>query len=296
VPGGNAADAKSGADLGPHQGLGDRNSETEPGVASGKTADGRRENAAGEEKRAFIRRVRHWITPDPNLDEDNRFDFGQQELAAQLATDDPAKAAEILAEAREISERIVEGRTDGAERRAATLQSATAIASSFSLAGAGLLAADVHEHVWQAVIGLLLLWITVNLGLCGWRATQASSSVIHRWTAPRTQSILSRADQTLAEARIERSVEILRCAGWNARYARFKVTMLRRASRHLVRATLGIPVLVIAVLVYALTYSPTQTRHQRPSTAYVVRVQPRANRHPGHSSKHRHTRPRSERP
>ncbi|MCW2984320.1 MAG: hypothetical protein JWR63_1890 [Conexibacter sp.] len=62
---------------------------------------------------------------------------------------------------------------------------------------------------------------------------------------------LNRAGQTLEQARIERAVQILRAAGWNARYARYKVTMLRRAGRHLSRANLGLPVLVAAVVVYA---------------------------------------------
>lgn len=224
------------------------------------------EATSDDENLSIWQRLRHRIIPDPELDEDNRFAFSRQELTARLTTEDAEVAAEILAEAREISERIVEGRTDGAERRAATLQSATAIAGSFSLAGAGLLATDVHGRAWQSVIGLVLLWITVNLGLCGWRATQATSSRIHRWSAPRAQAILSRSGQTLAEARIDRSVDILRAAGWNARYARFKVTMLKRSSRHLVRATLGIPVLVAAVLAYSLTYSPGVGEHARPKT------------------------------
>lgn len=227
-----------------------------------------------DEKLPLLRSLRNRITPDPELDQDNRYEFTKQELADRLATDDPEKAEEILTEAREISKRMVEGRAEGVERRAATLQSATAIAGSFSIAGAGLLITDVHDQVWQAVIGALLLWITGNLGLCGWRATQAASSVIHGWAAPQSQAILSRTDQTLAELRIDRSVQILRSAGWNARYARFKVTMLRRASRHLVRATLGIPVLVIAVLAYALTYSPAHTSSRSVANASAARLPP----------------------
>lgn len=220
-----------------------------------------RDNDSTEKSPTLRERFSRWLTPDPELDEDNRFEFTREELTARLTTTDQEKAAEILAEAKEISERMVEGRTDGVERRAATLQSATAIAGTFSIAGAGLLATDVHGRVWQAVIGGLLLWITLNLGLCGWRATQASASVIHRWASPRSQAILGRSGMSLADARIDRSVDILRAAGWNARYARFKVTMLKRAGKHLVRAALGIPVLVAAILAYSLTYSaPSSVR------------------------------------
>jgi hypothetical protein len=194
------------------------------------------------------------ITPDPELDEDNRFDFTQDELVARLRTDDTDVAQEILNEAEALAARMVAERTDSVERRAATLQSATAIAGAFSLAGGTLIVTHIHGRPWQALIGILLVWVTGNLGLCGWRATQASSSVIHRWSVLPNRGILDRPRQTLAESRIERAAQVLRAAGWNARYARFKVTMLRRAGRHLSRATLGLPVLVAAIITYALRH------------------------------------------
>jgi hypothetical protein len=192
-------------------------------------------------------------TPDPDDDDDNRFDFSTDQLLGRLRTDDPEIAAEILAEANEIAERMVERRTEGVERRAATLQSATAIVGSFSLAGGSLMVTQVHGRPWQTLIGLLLLWVTVNLGLCGWRATQAAAG-IQRWSVVRSRDILHRSTQSLAEARADRATQILRAAGWNARYARFKVTMLQRAGRHLTLATLGLPGLVAAVVVYSLRH------------------------------------------
>lgn len=194
------------------------------------------------------------ITPNPELDTDNRFDFTQDELVTRLQTDDPEIAREMLTEAEGTAERMVGQRTESVERRAATLQSATAIAGAFSLAGGALIVTQIHGRCWQALLGALLVWVTANLGLCGWRATQASSSVVHRWSVLPSRGILGRAGQTLAEARIERAAQVLRAAGWNARYARFKVTMLRRAGRHLVRATLGLPVLIAAIVVYALRH------------------------------------------
>lgn len=194
------------------------------------------------------------ITPDPELDEDNRFAFPQDELVARLRTEDPEIAQEILYEAEALAARMVEQRTDSVELRAATLQSATAIAGAFSLAGGTLIVTHIHGRPWQALIGTLLVWVTGNLGLCGWRATQASSSVILRWSVLPNRGILHRAEQTLAESRVERAAQVLRAAGWNARYARFKVTMLRRAGRHLSRATLGLPVLVAAIVAYALRH------------------------------------------
>lgn len=221
-------------------------------------ADGGGSPPAARPARPAMRRLRdavgNRITPNPELDPDNRFEFTQDELVMRLQTDDPEVAAEILTEAEGIAERMVGQRTESVERRAATLQSATAIAGAFSLAGGTLIVAQIHGAWWQALLGGLLVWVTANLGLCGWRATQASSSVIHRWSVLPSGGILGRAGQTLAEARIERAAQVLRAAGWNARYARFKVTMLRRAGRHLVRATLGLPVLIAAIVVYALRH------------------------------------------
>jgi hypothetical protein len=210
------------------------------------------------------------LAPDPAEDNDNRFPQTQDELVAQLHTDDPKRAAEILAEANEIADRMVGVRIDGAERRAATLQSATAIAGSFSLTGGALVAADVKGAVWQIVIGALLLWVTLNLGLCGWRATQAATD-IHRFVAEPAQDILNRPSQTSAEASIQRAARALRVAGFNARFARFKVTMLRRAGRHLARATLGLPLIVAAVLAYVIAHpnngahTPVPQRQATPS-------------------------------
>lgn len=218
------------------------------------TADGSPPDASGRPSRrhALARRAARLLTPDPDRDEDNRFPMSQAELLAQLDTGDPELAEEILREAEAVARRLVGERVEGAERRAATLQSATAIAGSFSLAGGTLLVTQIHGRTWQLVVGALLLWVTGSLGLCGWRATQAAST-IHRWSIVRNTDVLRRSGQTLAEARIDRAAQVLRAAGWNARYARFKVDMLRRASRHLARASLGLPVLVGAVLAYTLT-------------------------------------------
>jgi hypothetical protein len=47
------------------------------------------------------------IAPDPDDDNDNRFPQTQDELVTELQTDDPQRAAEILAEANEIADRMV---------------------------------------------------------------------------------------------------------------------------------------------------------------------------------------------
>lgn len=215
------------------------------------------ETSASEPKRsvktAWKRLRTRVIAPDPDDDKDNRFPQTQDELFAQLRTDDPQRATEILAEANEIANRLVAKRIDGVERRAATLQSATAIAGSFSLAGGALVVTDVKGAAWQIIIGALLLWVTLNLGLCGWRATQAAAD-IHRFVAEPAQDILNRPSQTSAQASIQRAARTLRVAGFNARFARFKVTMLKRAGRHLARATLGLPLIVAAVLAYVIAH------------------------------------------
>jgi hypothetical protein len=114
-------------------------------------------------------------------------------------------------------------------------------------------ATDIHSYGWQIAIGVLLLWVVLNLGMCGWRATQASSKV-HPWSREPATDMLKRNEQTTAAANVDRAAQILRSADWNGRYARWKVTMLLRAGRHLVRASLGLPLILAVVLAYVIAH------------------------------------------
>jgi hypothetical protein len=227
------------------------------------------------------RRVREeFHTPNPDTyNPSRRFSPYPDELAAELATEDVDVSAAILAEARDYANRSVESRVDSVERRAATLQSATAIAGTFTLAGAVLVVTDVHRHGWQIGIGAVLLFIALNLGMCGWRATQASSHVI-TWSREPARDILKRPRQTTAQANIDRAAQTLVVADWNGRYARWKVDMLKRAGRHLVRATLGLPLLMAVVLADVIAHPAAGTTSPHPHrTPIVIRGGPGR---PGH--------------
>ncbi|MEA2188621.1 MAG: hypothetical protein QOK16_3632 [Solirubrobacteraceae bacterium] len=175
----------------------------------------------------------------------------QRTLQNMLSTDDEDIAAAILEEAREIADRMVFHRVESVERRATTLQSVVAIAASFSLAGGTLLITHVHATVWRTVMSGGLLWVVGSLGLCGLRATQAAVDV-HGWAAPPRDRIAARAGQTLAESHVERAAHLLRAAGWNSQYARWKVTMMAKARGHLQRAVLGIAALIAVLVAYGL--------------------------------------------
>lgn len=221
-------------------------------------------------------RARNWVvdqiqTPDPEDDHFRRFPTDEKELAAALATEDPDRSAGILAEAKDFADRSVESRVDSAERRAATLQSATAIAGSFSLAGGGLVATDIDSYGWQIAIGVLLLWVVLNLGLCGWRATQASSKVL-RWSREPAKDILKRSDQTVAAANVDRATQTLLSADWNGRYARWKVDMLGRAGKHLVRASLGLPLILAVVLAYVIAHPHSQSTTKHADGQGIARI------------------------
>lgn len=177
--------------------------------------------------------------------------MNQQTLEEMLSTDDEGVAAAILEEAREIADRMVDHRVDSVERRATTLQSVVAITASFLLAGGTLLITQVDAVVWRAVMSAGLLWVVASLGLCGLRANQAAVDV-HGWAAPPRDRIGARPNQTLAKSRVERAAHILRAAGWNSQYARWKVTMMAKARGHLQRAVIGIAALIAALLAYGL--------------------------------------------
>lgn len=203
---------------------------------------------------ALCKGRRRWW-PSPDDDEHNEFPMDQESLVRSLSTDDPELAAAILAEAEEIADLMVDERVESVERRAATLQGVVAIAGSFSLAGGTFLITQVQGTGWRTVLGGLLLFIVASFGLCGLRATQAAAA-IQRWTAPPKLRILERSSQTLASARVERAAYVLRSAGNNARFARWKVTMLAKARTHLQRAVVGIPIMVATVVVYAVHCAP----------------------------------------
>lgn len=206
-----------------------------------------------------------WAAVFLAVDDKTAFPETSDDIRAKLTTGDPELAAELLAEADEAHDRLRE-RIEGAERRATTLQGASAIAASLTLTAAGLLIdpAKLRGVGWQLLFGLTVVYITFALVMCVWRATLASSRV-HRWRAPPDRDILDRVEQGLATARVERAVALLELIGANQRFARYKVAMLRAATEWIVRALVALLVLAALATTYAV-FGP-EPQSVKPSTA-----------------------------
>jgi hypothetical protein len=207
-----------------------------------------------------------WAAVFLDVDDTTSFAETKQQLRNKLTTDDAEVAAELLAEATDAHDRLRE-RVDGAERRATTLQGASAIAASLTLAAAGLLIdpTKLRGTVWQLLFGLTVVYITFALVMCAWRATLASSRV-HTWRAPPDRDILDRVGQSLAVARVERAVALLEVIGANQRFARYKVAMLRAATEWIVRALVALLVLAVLAAAYAV-FGPTPSAGALSGTA-----------------------------
>lgn len=221
----------------------------------------------GNGLRRRLARVLDWLHDQREavflaVDNNTTFPESSDELRAKLATDDADVAAEILSEAEDAHNRLRD-RVDGAERRATTLQGASAIAASLALTAAGLIIdpAKLRGWGWQLLFGLTVIYITFALVMCAWRATLASSRV-HSWVAPPDRDILERGAQDIARARVERSVALLRVVGGNQRFARYKVAMLRAATEWIVRALVALLVLAILATTYALFGPDLQPQSQ----------------------------------
>lgn len=202
--------------------------------------------------RMRARLVAQWRAVFLDVDKETTFPESQDELRARLATDDPSLAAELLVEAEGAHDRL-RSRVEGAEKRATTLQGASAIAASLTLAAAGLLIdpTKLRGWVWQVLFGLTVLYVTFALAMCAWRATLASSRV-HNWVTPSDRDILDRTGQGVATARIERAIALLRAVGGNQRFARYKVAMLRAATEWIVRALVALLTLALLSALYSL--------------------------------------------
>lgn len=186
------------------------------------------------------------------IDETSAFPETKEGLKARLETEDEQLAAEILAEAQAIHARMIH-RIEGAERRATTLQGAAAIAAGLTLTGASLLVdTKIDGDGWRLVFGAILVGLTFSLVLCAYRATLASTKVF-RWSAPDARAILTRREGSVAAARSAQAVELLKTVGDNARFARYKVAMMRAAAEWLTRALLALVVFAVTAFLYAAT-------------------------------------------
>jgi hypothetical protein len=186
------------------------------------------------------------------VDDDTAFPEPQGQLRDLLRTGDVDLAAEILGEA-EVAYARLQDRVDSAERRATTLQSASAIAASLTLTAAGLLvdSTKLRGWLWPLLFGAAVTYITFALAMCAWRATLASSRV-HHWMTPGDRDVLERPRQSVALARTERAAALLASIGGNQRFARYKVAMLRASTDWILRALVALFLLAVLAAVYGI--------------------------------------------
>jgi hypothetical protein len=175
-------------------------------------------------------------------------------FAQRLATEDETLAAEILDEASSAYDRTWH-RIDSAERRAATLQGAAAIAAGFTLSSAALLVdTKIHGLVWRALFVIGFAWILLSLVACAWRATQATAR-LHLYALPGTHESLPPRGHSVAVFRIRRAAGLLAANAVNEPIAGFKIRKLRAAAGWLLTALGWLLAVLVLAGVYAVAHA-----------------------------------------
>lgn len=161
-----------------------------------------------------------------------------------------SRAEEILREARDLT-RSLDNRVASAERRATTLQGATALAMTLLVAGGAILAspAGIRGPVWRVSLGMLLALVVFFLVASGLRALQATST-IHKFAQPDVDGLISRAKGPLATAKVSLAADLIRSYDRNVRIADWKVAQLRASAYWLRLAMLAFLLLAAELGVY----------------------------------------------
>lgn len=196
------------------------------------------------------RKIGRWLWPrqhDPWWFADK----SKAELKADLLSGSEARAAETLEYAREVAA-AARDRADAAERRAATLSGALAIAVSFTISGAALVIDEdkIPQRSWRVVFAALLLLVALSFVLAALHALRASVG-FRKWAWPRAASVVSLQDETPAEERAERAAELLKDFGYNWEVAWAKLRSLDRALFFLILGLFILMALASAFVAYA---------------------------------------------
>jgi hypothetical protein len=193
------------------------------------------------------------------------FTEGHKELVKRLrppeGPDAAGRAAEILAEA-QATFASAEGRGEGAERRATTLQGAVAIAASVLLAGAALLGdpSTIQGEGWRLGLGALLILVTICLVAAGARALGATAR-IHIYHRPTPSEVLRRATMDSVEARIDLAAETFEDSAYNDQVAAWKVAYLAAAAWWFRGALFVLLALAILLGIYLATADGGPSHH-----------------------------------
>lgn len=176
----------------------------------------------------------------------------------ELTTSSEALSTQILDEARGIFADPL-ARADGVERRATTLLGTVAIATSLSVAGAGIIldSQGIDSRAWRSIIAVGFLATTCCFVMCGWRALLALSRV-HTWMMPADSEIFGWSKMRPAEARIHLAASLLKSAGANEPILEWKVAHLGAATWWFLRALVLLVVTALTLSLYGILSSNAQ--------------------------------------
>lgn len=203
--------------------------------------------AAAVRAKDFLREWWHRIFLP--IDPPEEFQEPPADLARRLGTQDAEVADEILTHARELYEEPFL-RAEGAERRATTLLGALAIATSFGLAGGGLLL-DVDRipaEAWR--VALAIGYLILIIGLVGAAFRSLETLRVKTWSRPGDERIFEKAGRSLLEGRLRYAAELLNAAGRNRPVARWKVAQVRAAAWWLTVAVFALLAIAFSLALY----------------------------------------------
>jgi hypothetical protein len=188
-----------------------------------------------------------------------------EEIANRLMVNDPVQAQAVLTEAQALYQAAAD-RAEHAEQRAASLQTAVAIAFSFSLAGAGLLLdpTKVHGLWWPRAIAIAFALTIFALVMTAVRSLSALAKRSRPHVIGEDDFALL-ASPNVAHGRVLLAARYLRYYGRNQRIADHKVELMQAGAWWLRRALTGIAALVILLLCYWLfgPAPPARADHHR---------------------------------
>ena len=205
-------------------------------------------------------RLHDWFTP-PASPTPLRFNETTAQLLSQLGSPSVQVVDELLAGARASYDEAT-ARAESAERRAATIQGAIAIAASLTVAGGSLLLdpANVRSQMWRIAIGSSFAIAVLLLAIAAWRAFLVTWPRF-MWASPAALDTVDHAKEPSGEAiRLRRASDLLIAYGRNDSVARLKLALLGQAMRWLMSALAVLSVLAIMLAVYAVEHTSNNAK------------------------------------
>jgi len=176
----------------------------------------------------------------------------EDEMTARLWVKDDALAALLVSEAERVDG---DQHTTAAsiESRAMTLQGAVAIATTLTLAAAGLLLdpSKIGGHNWRMGFAAILAATVISFLTSGIQALRSSSQT-YPWTVPGYNDIFVHATQSLSAARAAYAAAQLHSAGRNMRIVQVKGGYLNAAVFWFKVALGFLAILTVLVVAYAV--------------------------------------------